>query len=131
MRRNIREALRDRLLIPFQVKTEITDDPFSLSDRNSFVCFVCDLRSGEKKVVLVHALYYYCKLCLVHFHNSHQVFAALGARHDQTWIQSVTLCLLFLLVKLVHMCPLAHDSFVALSNRGFYDNRILLNRLGG
>lgn len=49
VRKNIREALRDKLLIPFQVKTEIADDPFSLSDRNSFVCFVCDLRSGEKK----------------------------------------------------------------------------------
>lgn len=71
------------------------------------------------------------RFCLVHRQESHRVVTTLGARHDQARIQSVALWLLVVLAKLVHVCPPARNSAVALFNCGFYGNSIVLNRLGG
>lgn len=63
--------------------------------------------------------------------ESHRIITTLSARHDQAWVQSVTLRLLVLLPRLVHMCSHTLDPLVSDSDCGLYANGIVLDGLGG
>lgn len=63
--------------------------------------------------------------------ESHRVNITLGARHDQTWVQSVALCIFVPLSSLIHMCSHALDLLVAHTDSSFNANSIVLGGLGG
>lgn len=62
-------------------------------------------------------------------YESHRVIATFGARHDQAWIQSVALCFLVPLPRLVHMCSHTLNLLAARSDCGFNANSVVLNGL--
>lgn len=63
--------------------------------------------------------------------KANRVIATLGARHDQSRVQSVALPLLVPQPRLVHMRSHTMDLRVAHTDGGFYANSVVLNGLGG
>lgn len=61
---------------------------------------------------------------------SHRIDSALGARHDQAWVQSVTLSVFVHLSSLIHVGSHTLDLHVAHSDGGFNANSIVFNGLG-
>lgn len=66
-----------------------------------------------------------------HVFVSHRIDSTLGARHDQTWVQSVTLSVFVHLSSLIHVCPQTLDIHGAYSDAGFNANCVVFNGLGG